>query len=432
MFTDLTDTSIIKCDIKQDNIPYSQYAFSLYLFTNELYRKCIEDGVNNIFFLSREGQILKELFDCYLHLENNRSIKTHYFYTSRISSFVASLKDIENESFETLFRSYRNLSLFKFMENCGFQTQEIQPVLDSVDLDFNKVIVNIAESDELKSLKMNRAFLSAYERIRTKQNRYFLDYLKSFQVDIETEGLNIVDIGWKGTMQDNFYRILGDKIKITGYYLGLNEATEYNEFMKKKGILFSCVGKYSPYFDLFLYDFDFYERLLFADHGSVLRYSEEESGLVMPVLCNLEDDMESRRLIGPTQNEIIRLFPKIYQYFKVNNTKILDVTCEIAKIHLQTVLRYGEAEKALQNQMKMHHSENFGTLGFFEKTGTDIVELIRNVMRFNRKERKLIFTVLLQLNIRYRDRVGISGILVKCINMTYPSYDRQQKRLKGD
>ena len=159
MPTDLSDTSIIKCDRKQDNIPYIDYAYSLYLFIRELYRKCIEDGVKNIFFLSREGQILKELFDSYLQLENNRSIKTHYFYTSRISSFVASLKNIENESFDTLFRSYRHLSLFKFMENCGFQMQEIQPVMDSSDLDFNKKIINIAESDELKSLKKNREFL---------------------------------------------------------------------------------------------------------------------------------------------------------------------------------------------------------------------------------------------------------------------------------
>ena len=430
MPTDLSDTSIIKCDRKQNNIPYIDYVYSLFLFTRELYRKCIEDGIKNIFFLSREGQILKELFDSYLQLENNRSIKTHYFYTSRISSFVASLKNIENESFDTLFRSYRHLSLFKFMENCGFQMQEIQQVMDSLDLDFNKKIINIAESDELKSLKKNRVFLSAYERIRTKQNRCFLDYLNSFHVDIETEGLNIVDIGWKGTMQDNFYRILGDKIKITGYYLGLNEGTDYNEFMKKKGILFSCVDEYSPYFDVFLYDFDFYERLLFANHGSVLRYSEDDSGLVMPVLSNLEDDMESRRLIAPTQKEIARLFPKIYHYFKANK-KAMDVTCEIAKLHLQTILRYGESEKTLQIQMKMHHSENFGTLGFFEKTGTDIVELIRNVMRFNRKKRMFLFTTLLQLNIRYRNRVGISKILVRCINMTYPSYDRQQKRLKG-
>ena len=54
-----------KLDSLLDETPYCGYVFYLYLFIEKLYMKARQDGAENLFFLSREGEFLKKLFDLY-------------------------------------------------------------------------------------------------------------------------------------------------------------------------------------------------------------------------------------------------------------------------------------------------------------------------------------------------------------------------------
>ncbi len=417
-----------------ESVPYAAYVYSLYLFTERLYMACARDGVKNLFFLSREGQILKVLFDCYLTLVNNNSIKTHYFFTSRISSFVASLKSVEVENFDTLLRSYKHLSLSKFMENCGFKAEQIIYIKENAELnfDFEKIITDISDSVELKTLKKNKCFVSIYNKIRTEQRKNFLLYLDSFHTDIQSEGFHIVDVGWKGTIQDNFYRILGDDIQIVGYYLGLNETTNYNELTAKKGILFSCTDCFSPFYDVFFYDNLFFERLLVADHGGVIGYIKNEEGNVSINLDSKSEDDKNKRLILETQESIIYNFKQIHQWNETYEAEEADRISAIARIHLSTVLNYEEREKKLQNEMLNNHSENFGILSFAKKMKTDKAELVKNFTKFDYRRRDIIFTVLMQLHFQCRNKSVLPKILKIFILFYYPIYTRKQMRLIRD
>jgi len=52
------------------------------------------------------------------------------------------------------------------------------------------------------------------------------------------DGLYLVDVGWKGSMQDNISSILGKHIKISGYYIGLLGGKTCHLRLKRKGFFF--------------------------------------------------------------------------------------------------------------------------------------------------------------------------------------------------
>jgi predicted HAD superfamily hydrolase len=95
---------------KENN--FSNHAFPLYLFTERLYTQLIESDCKDILFMSREGQFLKKLFERYCGIRSElglpvTNIKTHYFYGSRNSIMSASMKEIEKEDFNLMFRYFK-------------------------------------------------------------------------------------------------------------------------------------------------------------------------------------------------------------------------------------------------------------------------------------------------------------------------------------
>lgn len=45
----------------------------------------------------------------------------------------------------------------------------------------------------------------------------------------------IVDVGWKGSIQDNIARCVGGEVEIRGYYCGLNNKARISRVIKKRG-----------------------------------------------------------------------------------------------------------------------------------------------------------------------------------------------------
>lgn len=97
---------------------YSNYCFLLYLYAERLYKELIREEIQDIYFLSREGEFLKKVFDLYLEKIKDKSIHTHYLYVSRKATYPASLKPLGVEQF-ALLRRYPQLSVSDFLENTG-------------------------------------------------------------------------------------------------------------------------------------------------------------------------------------------------------------------------------------------------------------------------------------------------------------------------
>lgn len=171
---------------ERKKIAYENYAFALFYFIDKLYLRIKLNHVKEILFLAREGEFLKTLFDLYLEKKTDSTIKTHYFYVSRISSFAAGLRSLEDETFEGLFNKYKDLSILTFLESMGWEDTQIRRLEDSTSFNFKICIENFPQSPEFRNLKKNTMFIQIYDYHRLEQSRLLMQYLKDLQVDCST------------------------------------------------------------------------------------------------------------------------------------------------------------------------------------------------------------------------------------------------------
>ncbi|WP_158846350.1 HAD family hydrolase [Algibacter sp. L1A34] len=294
---------------KKDAMPFTEYILFYHFFAERLYNKCKKDGVKNLFFLSREGQFLKRIFDSYQKyhgLSETFKTNSHYLKISRQAAMQISLKELDSEGFSYLLENYPEMTLSDFFTflNCP---QNIKlKVVNELNLDLNMGFKSFFESDDFNKLKLNVSFKSFYDKHRKSNISAFKTYVESFDVQIEKAGMHIVDIGWGGTMQDALYQFFQEEIPVIGYYLGVKENYGITESTKRYGLLFSILP-YSNYDDNILKaNSQYYEQFASANHGSVVGYSKDLPNYAIEYYNQNEKSLYEKYILEH-QNEMFKV-----------------------------------------------------------------------------------------------------------------------------
>jgi hypothetical protein len=198
---------------------------------------------------------------------------------SRRSTLLPSLAPLAEENFETLFRQYRRISLLEFLSSLGLEAQ-IRSIAQALGLPNGAEgwrEDDLPTSPTFSALKALPQFQTLYESERVARRSAFIDYLSELSDGTPPARLVIVDVGWKGTIQDNLFALLcrnGDTPvrALTGYYVGLVAKGAAGPNNDKYGLLFSSVNAPSPKFRVFSENRALFEVVLAADHGSIVSY----------------------------------------------------------------------------------------------------------------------------------------------------------------
>lgn len=277
--------------------PNSDYILFYTVFIERLYAIAKRDSVKNLFFLSREGLYLKKLFDHYqkhIGTDIEDRIHTHYFRISRQASLLISLKTLDAETFPFLRKKYPNLSLVSFLKNFNFSESLVHEIITELGLlkESDLVINSFLDSDIFKALKGNQLFIDNYNNLRIEQKKAFQAYLESFGVNILSEGMHLVDIGWGGTVQETLFNYFEERIPILGYYLGLREVYDIKKNTKRFGLNFR-IYPYPTYSDnILMANYELNEQLLSSPHGSVKCYTTKSQNKSFTVESH--DEVEQR------------------------------------------------------------------------------------------------------------------------------------------
>tara|TARA_R110002111_G_scaffold118347_3_gene180828 strand:+ start:15387 stop:17456 length:2070 start_codon:yes stop_codon:yes gene_type:complete len=267
---------IYKTCNKRSSIPYTEYIVFYHTFIERMYETAKRKKLKDLFFLSREGQYLKKLFDSYQDfavIDESKKIKTHYLKISRQASLQIALKDLDVENFGYLQKKYSNLSVDDFLLAVNCPEDLKKQIISELKVDGNTVVEGFFTSTIFKNLKENTKFKAHYDAHRHANHEAFKTYINSFNSDIETNGISLVDIGWGGTMQESIYKFFDYKIPVTGYYLGLGEIYDIQPKTQRYGLNFSLLP-YTDYNDsIIMANMQLYEQFSAADHGSALGYS---------------------------------------------------------------------------------------------------------------------------------------------------------------
>ncbi len=373
-----------KC--QKSNFPFSEYIIHFYFFTERLYTKAIEQGINDLFFLAREGQYLKTLFDLYQELNqftDSKKIKTHYLKASRQSAQKLALQPLNEENFEGFAKIHGEMSLYHFLQWFLFSEDIQGKIISEIGVDPNETHHNIFHSEVMGKLKMNPTFVKEYEATRVNQRNAFNVYLNSFGVNFEADGITLVDVGWGGTMQESLYHFLEEKIPVTGYYIGLKEIYNIQPDTNRYGLNFSIYPCRDRSFDILKANGQLYEQLLAASHGSTLGYT-----LIDDVADTIEFHEENEKYVFDTYISDIQDFMlQEFENFFIN-LRSINYSQKLAQTFMTDMaLRVG----ILGKKKKIKFIENLSK-GFYQNVGENKIGLNYKPSQLNMPKRNFLKT----------------------------------------
>lgn len=357
----------------------------LYAFSQWLRLNLKKYDIKKIFFLSRDGYILKQAFE----ILNDSNIEVKYMYASRRALSVPNVAYSKNQTdLIKILNLPKVITVYKFLIKVGLEkNEEVLELLENkkIDLDFKFNIDSKFYKDLYVLLR--EKILSNSE----KEREYFLKYLNEIKFK---EKLAIVDIGWFGNMQKNidlFCRDNGIDADIIGFYVGVKSNNSGGEmegylFNNKDGINIRIIIDSMN---------SLFETFFLAKHGSLRCY--KKNGLEF---YDYEYEKNDAKIISDLQVGAI----KFVEYVKKRN---LDKYLKLNK------------DEAIHNMEKYFCFPNteilklFGDMPFFDSETNYIAKpntkafYICNVNKFVTELRKCQWKV---------------GFMCRCCGMTWLWY----------
>jgi len=385
---------------RQGKVRYSNYSFMLYLFVERLYFALLQAGITTVYFLSREGEMLKQLFDIYCESKKWCKINSKYLYVSRKATYSATLIPLEKETFEEL-RKYKQLCVSNFLENLSFNKSEIENLKSKLKIDFEENIYDFFESSTYQLLIDNECFRETYENVRKNSKELIRSYFQAEGM-YEHEVVALVDVGWKGTMQSNIFNILEGQKKCNGYYIGTTDRARSTVSNRKYGLIFCSEIKASRDWKEWQYDAVFLERILWASHDPTNGYQRHE-GRVIPTFMHYECENQNYLNILPVQEVLIDKFEKIDSIITNSSFLAEDFYEMFLEKHVNTIFDVNLSQIELQKQMYDNQIQNFGNINPAKECNNDVLGM-KNVLKkaikklYLLKNTEVVFRILLHHN----------------------------------
>ena len=280
--------------------PFSEYVVLFHSFIERLYD--MNDG-NKITFLAREGWFYKRLFELYtsFHCTKDNMPETSYFLCSRMAITSVQLEQIENNA-----RTNKYMNVHDYLLSAGIFDENEKEILEKYNLKsdtlISEKIIDLLHSDIKKQVLLNK--------------KAFIKYSNNFFTSKDCN--NIVDVGWRGTMQFGIENILNKKLR--GLYLGVLD-NDKNFPIERHGLLLSNQTTKFSYVNILRANTQLYESLAAAPHGAAQTYiiDDDTSEVRVPLLWADNEKNLYEQVIENWQKNAEKLFSGYTIYSKHEN-----------------------------------------------------------------------------------------------------------------
>ena len=366
---DITDSIINSTIINiSNNMNYAQalgcknFGLLLLGFIKWLNKSMIEDEIEQVFFLARDGYIIQKAFKL-LYEETWKSKMNYMFCSRRAFSVPLIWKDPELDNVRKLIPFPHRMSLSQFITRVGLEENEISETLSAYSNVKDTVFDHCQLFDQAFFLDFYNGIKDAMIENSKREFDALSKYITSFDIQ---KKIAIVDIGYHGTMQNAFEKALkelGITTSVTGYYVDIasddSPITRHN--LSAKGFLNEMDDSCKIYNKIQLF-VPLFELAFSAPHGSTKKFMIDDNGNSNPFLYEYEyKDAQSDDLvkIANYQAGAIELISEIK---KSKTEKILDISSEMAS---REYVKMG-------TEPDMKVATFWGDMGFFEYTAQPI------------------------------------------------------------
>ena len=256
------------------NIGYCIVGPLLTSFSQWLRDTALHDGIERLYFLSREGQLLKRVYDLWVG-ETSNSVESIYLVLSRRSVIVPSINRLEDILEIARVVYYPNTLESFLFERYGLTLDEAQWLGVERTCNFRALDIIEVKDEKIDRLVPLLRFLeSPILAVARQEHAAMRQYLEAMRL-LEHGSNAVVDIGYSGTIQ-NYLNILTESA-VHGYYLitdrkSRNVARKHG--VKVRGAFFENIQRdeYLPV----MYERSFeLEKLLSSNAAQIINYSQQ-------------------------------------------------------------------------------------------------------------------------------------------------------------
>jgi len=154
-----------------------------------------------------------------------------------MATFAPSLEEFLIEQLMNLWRQYKKQSIKSLYLTLNININNYLDYFKKSGIDINETIDKPWNDERIKKLFDNKKFVSSMNNELLNKKEELLKYFYNKGIDTSKDNLCVVDIGWRGTIQDNLARIFKNK-QICGYYLAiLDYFNEQSKNVEKVSII---------------------------------------------------------------------------------------------------------------------------------------------------------------------------------------------------
>lgn len=394
--------------------------FLLFIAENSL-----RDRVEKIFFFTREGEFLINAWNALFPDGKYMGLalpKVSLLEVSRVATFCPSLREVTLSEFMRVWNLYSTQSFSAFASTLGMEQGIFIPLLRKYDIELEEEIVYPWEDLRVQRLFADVNFVELIEN-KVNSNRKLIErYFE--QVGLTNGNYGVVDIGWRGTIQDNISYIQPDS-KLHGYYLGLSKFLNDQPGNTEKSSFAINLNDSDSNRDLLDLVAPL-EMLMNSPNGSVVGYNLESGKVLASRLIDDEENEIYNKYTQFVQKDIVSFISYISGHIDGNVLSHSDFL-NISLASWRSLLESGG--DVLSNYNQLNHNEVFGVGGFYKSSGVlptigdffaaifnkkkrievinffkrnQSVELISQYKDMGKGE-KLMFSMLLKLAIFYKN-----------------------------
>lgn len=296
----------------------SALAPALCYFTIELAETVLADARSSVWFMARDGYLLKRLYDT---LNTGNLPPSAYLYVSRKSTSPASsLTYGIREAFLAEWNG-ENRQVQTMLSPIGLCDEHLSELLRSYGFENAEEELAYVADPRLVALLNDPTVTKAMQDTGNEARQRLNLYLKRTGFTDQTRPA-VVDVGWAGQIQEavQFAMNRSQKFDMKGYYIAVRHLGGLRRLagVSMKGLLSDC-SKPDPWADSILSAVDVFEDACRASHGTVLGYDEVGN----PVLADarrqsFQNEQGDNPRIAALQDAIIRyasIWFKTYRLF---------------------------------------------------------------------------------------------------------------------
>ena len=200
-----------------------EFSAIAYYYIYDIIVDAVRKGYDKIYYQTREGETFIKFHEI---IERNNPFpfkvpKAELIEVSRVATFAASLDEFNVQNLLRIWSQYRAQSMKALFKSLDIDIEKYNEYFKKYDIDKEMTIYEPWFNFKVTTLLQDKEFKKEIEKELKEKRERLLEYLKGKGIENkEGNKIYLVDIGWRGTIQDNLAFVL-DKVHIEGGYIAL-------------------------------------------------------------------------------------------------------------------------------------------------------------------------------------------------------------------